>query len=287
MAEISTLALTPQYDDDVIKQAEEKLKAVIEKLNLFQTDILQAHIEDLKYRVGQNYDRAAEIQAQAQKAVKPFRDKDGDLENRLKRITTEYNPAADEKAVALKESVEKLLVDIVENNEQVSHEYLKMKSTDDADKLYAYLQSGTHTVAEMLTDLQKLTADANEYVDYTEKQVSGEEERFNKAKREAEIKRKVAENIGKISVKEDGKKLTRTVVRNIEDIEKSEALQEKEEVKVLDFSDKKKPQNVVVREDREPEAEQKSQNSTQKQEGGFLRKTSGTITKASGIIRKK
>ena len=281
MAEVSTLALTPKYDDDVIKQAEEKLKVVIEKLNVFRTDILQNHIEDLKYQVGQNYDRGAEIQTQAQNAVKPFRDKDGDLEKRLKRITTEYSPAADEKAVALKESVEKLLVKIVETNEQISHEYLKMKSTDDADKLYAYLQSGTRAVAEMSADLQKLTADAKEYVDYTEEQVSGEEERFNKAKREAEIKRKVAENIGKISVKEDGKKLTRTVVRNIEDIEKSEALQEKEEVKVLDFSTGKKPQNVVLREDKPAESAPK------KQEGGFLKKTSGTITKASGVIHRK
>ena len=116
---------------------------------------------------------------------------------------------------------------------------------------------------------------------YTEDEVGGAEESFNKAKREAEIKRKVAENIGKISVKEDGKKFTRTVVRDIEDIEKAEALKEKEHVKVLDFSTKKKVQNVVVREDR------KTEDIPQKQEGSFLKKSSGTITKASGVIRKK
>lgn len=287
MAEISTLALTPKYDDNVIKQAEDKLKTVIDKLSVFRTEILRLHIEDLKYQIGQNYDKAAEIKSQAQNNVQAFRDKDSDLEKRLKRITTVYELAGDQKVGELKKSVEELLVKIVEANEQISHDYLNMKSTDDADKLSGYLESGTQIVEKMESDLQKLSQDSEEYMKYTEEKVGGEEDRFNKAKREAEIKRKVAENIGKISVKEDGKKLTRTVVRDIEDIEKSEALQQKEAVKVLDFSDKKKPQNVVVREDREPEAEQKSQNSTQKQEGGFLRKTSGTITKASGIIRKK
>lgn len=281
MAEVSTLALTPKYDESVINQAKTKLEAVIGKLNDFRTRVLQYHVEDLKYQIGQHYDHATEMQQQAQNNGQAFRDKDAELTKRLSRITTDYNMEKDEKVAAFQKEVNDLLVKVVESHEQVSQEYLKMKATDEPAKLNEYLQNMAKTVGQMENDLMKLGQSTEAYMKYTEDEVGGAEESFNKAKREAEIKRKVAENIGKISVKEDGKKLTRTVVRDIEDIEKAEALKEKEHIKILDFSTKKKAQNVVVREDR------KSEDIPQKQEGSFLKKSSGTITKASGVIRKK
>ena len=281
MAEVSTLAMTPKYDESVINQAKTKLEAVIGKLNNFRTRVLQYHVEDSKYRIGTHYDHATEMQQQAQNNGQAFRDKDAELTKRLSRITTDYNLEKDEKAAAFQKEVNELLVKVVEGHEQVSQEYLKMKATDDPLKLNEYLQNMEKTVAQMESDLIKLGQSTEAYMKYTEDEVGGAEESFNKAKREAEIKRKVAENIGKISVKEDGKKLTRTVVRDIEDIEKAEALKEKEHIKVLDFSTKKKVQNVVVREDR------KTEDMPQKQEGSFLKKSSGTIMKASGVIRKK
>lgn len=67
MAEVSTLALTPKYDESVINQAKTKLEAVIGKLNDFRTRVLQYHVEDLKYQIGQHYDHATEMQQQAAK----------------------------------------------------------------------------------------------------------------------------------------------------------------------------------------------------------------------------
>ena len=71
-----------------------------------------------------------------------------------------------------------------------------------------------------------------------------------------------------------------TVVRDIEDIEKSETLQEQEKIPVLDFS-KEKAENVII--NREARL-RKSQKETEKM---YLQKSQGKNSGASGVIVRK
>ena len=94
--------------------------------------------------------------------------------------------------------------------------------------------------------------------------------------------KKVQENIGKISAS-TGK--NKTIVRDIEDIEKSEKLKNEEPVKVLDFTKEKSYSGVsksggTVKPENKPAAEKPAKE-------GIVRKASGSISKASGVVIKQ
>ena len=90
-------------------------------------------------------------------------------------------------------------------------------------------------------------------------------------------KRKLEENTGSISVKGTG--VSKTVVRDLEDIEKSENAMEKDDVKVLDFS---------LPSQQSEEKNNKDNNLSDNTESEVLSviKTEGKISKASGVIIK-
>ena len=106
-----------------------------------------------------------------------------------------------------------------------------------------------------------------------------EEEAYQARVKAAEQAKKVQENIGKISASTG---VNKTIVRDIEDIEKSEKHQNDEPVKVLDFSRDKSSGSVNVHKENTRE-----QSTSVSRDEGVVRKATGNITKASGVIVKK
>ncbi len=115
-------------------------------------------------------------------------------------------------------------------------------------------------------------------MDYAAESISLEEDAYQARVKAAEQAKKVQENIGKISASTG---VNKTIVRDIEDIEKSEKLKSEEPVKVLDFQKEKSSSGMIIRKDGS------NRSITAAEDGGNLRKASGSISKASGVIVKK
>ena len=277
-AEIATLSMTPKYDDTVIDDVKSRLDVLIMKVGDFKKNLDREVLSELKLQINQMFDEITALSDDSQKAIQSFREQKDVLEKRLAKIKTDYSLEKDTFLKDTNEKIEKLLADVVLVREKVSKLNLDVKVSTDQKNLLSYKEQCTEMLNTIKTDSEELKAIAGSYVEYAEIKVKGAEDVYNQALREEEVKRKLKENTGMISTKGGTKNLT--VVRDIEDIEKAEKLQEGQALKVLDFS-KEKKQNVVVRQDKT------STEKVQKSEGGFLRKSSGPISKVSGTITKK
>lgn len=278
IADVSTLALLPKYDDKVLNEGKVTIDTMIQELEKVKDDIQKASRTDLKSRINEKYNAIVKVHGDSQKKISEFRLHKDEYSKRLKLVKSDYDINSDDTAKALALKVENLAIDIVEANEKMAADYPKMQSAQNPEDLDKFEQSTLELQKKVDADNQALEESISQFNIYAEEKVFAIEDAYHKAVREAEVKRKVAENTGKISVKGEGK--ARTVVRDIEEIEKAEKLQEKSEVKVLDFT-KKKQENVVMRKG------QKSVSKGTEKPKSFLKKSSGTISKASGVIIKK
>ena len=148
----------------------------------------------------------------------------------------------------------------------------------DAEALQTFLAEEKTIQNKLQTEINLLDDNVKRLLDYADESIALEEAAYEARVKAAEQAKKVQENIGKISSASGKNKM---IVRDIEDIEKSEKVLNEEPIRVLDFSgDTDTVQNVSQKIKKQ---EEKSLSS----DSGLIKKSSGTISKASGVIVKK
>ena len=180
--------------------------------------------------------------------------------------------------MAINAVVESLFVELDDINAKLSRNYVKMQNTLDPLQLSEYEDKIKQSLITATEDNKKLAENMSEYYAYVKPQIETAEKNYQEKLRQAEIERKLKENTGKISVAGGGKSVT--VTRDIEDIEKSESLQEQNKIPVLDFSSQGK-ENVIVKQGTILKQEQPEKKNS------ILIKSDGKISQASGVIVRK
>ena len=175
--------------------------------------------------------------------------------------------------------IESRSADMESAKQQIDRELEAAAESDNANELEDKAHNLELAVMQIQMNAAALEQTVGELRQYAEERVALEEKKYHDRIKAEEIKRKLEENTGKISIKGTGKSMT--VRRDIEDIEKAEEAQKNEEVKVLDFSaGNPAPQGVVKRSDSGAEKAKPAA-------GNLILREGEIKTKASGVIRKK
>lgn len=282
LAELQLMAKTPEIDTVLLQNMGRKNDENSTELQEIRKAIEANNITDLKFVINDSYNQITEQNNQAKKLAADYRAAYADLGKRLSAIVTGYDLNRDANVKRLKERLEGNILAIDNIVGSVQSDYVKIQASKNNTELEKYVND----INTQLFDAQKyvpsITQTSQELLNYANERVKIEEEAYKKKKEEEEIKRKLEENTGSISVKGTG--VSKTVVRDLEDIEKAETAVENKDVKVLNFGAKNEPAAV------KPAAAkaQASQSETPEDNGGGLVvRTQGKISKASGVIIKK
>ena len=278
LAEVLTLGLSPKFEQTQIDDAKRKNALLQNRIDKAEAEIIKHNVDDIKYRANLLYNQIADIHVDAQRKLNDFKVKIGEFRTRLANISTDYVMDNDANATALNALVESLFVDLDDINSALSRDYVQMQNTLDPLQLSDYEDKIKASLVNAKLNIKKLANNITKFYAYVEPQVKNAEKLYQEKLRQAEIERKLKENTGTISVAGGGKSMT--VVRDIEDIEKSESLQEQNKIPVLDFSSHGN-ENVVIKQGAKPKVLQT------KKQNNILIKSEGKISQASGVIVRK
>ena len=248
------------------------------KIDEFQKQIQEIYVSDLKFQINNVYNAVRDIYNLSKEKSSAYRDDFAKLPKRLAKIKTEYSLDTDKLVSQLKQDIENNLLVIDEANSKIAKDYLENQNVVDAEALQTFLAEEKTIQNKLQTEINLLDDNVKRLLDYADESIALEEAAYEARVKAAEQAKKVQENIGKISSASGKNKM---IVRDIEDIEKSEKVLNEEPIRVLDFSgDTDTVQNVSQKIKKQ---EEKSLSS----DSGLIKKSSGTISKASGVIVKK
>lgn len=289
IAELYLTAKTPNYDDALIQNMSVKNKEISVAVKTVKEELSRNNIDNLKYIINENYNQIISENNQAKEVAAKYRTEYADLMKRLGQVKTDYSLADDSNVRRLRNKIEGNLLALDNIASSVQTDYTKLQGARNAVNLEKYATD----ISVMLTDAKKYVPSiieaTDELLSYAGQRIGQEEEAYRKKIEEEEIKRKLEENTGKISVKGTG--VSKTVVRDIDEIQKSEEALENKKVEVLDFSDEVPVVNQVY----SAENPKEKSGGEVKSEGGILKKPDGSlvsrpqgkISKASGVIIRK
>ena len=279
--EIFTLGLTQEFDETLPQALSKRNDIYIARIPELKQQIQQIYLDDLKFQINEGYNNIRNVYMASKDKSNDYRDKFGDFPKRLAKIKTDYDLDKDKLVNQLKQDIENNLLAIDDINSKMGREYLVNQDISDAKALEEFLETIRLEFDNINKETKTLDDNIARLLEYASESVSLEEKAYQERVKAAEQAKKVQENIGKISGV-SGK--NKTIVRDIEDIEKSEKIQSEQPIRVLDFSkdnDDKSTQNKVV------SAKQNEPQKTQETSSGIVRKATGEVAKASGIIIKK
>lgn len=280
--EIFTLGLTQEFDESLPQALAKRNEVYGKKIPALKEQAAAIYVGDLKYQINDLYNQVIDIYNQSKEKSNAYRDKFVEFPKRLAKIKTDYNLDDDKLVNQLKQDIENYLLAIDGANSNTAKEYIAVQNSTDAEELEKFLEKIKTTKEDIIKDSGSLDESIKRLLDYTAESVGLEEQSYRERVKAAEMAKKVQENIGKISAS-TGK--NKTIVRDIEDIEKSEKLKNEEPVKVLDFSKEKSYSGIskpggTVKTENKPAAEKPTKE-------GIVRKASGSISKASGVVIKQ
>ena len=276
--EIFTLGLTQEFDETLPQALSKRNDIYAAKIDEFQKQIQEIYVSDLKFQINNVYNAVRDIYNLSKEKSSAYRDDFAKLPKRLAKIKTEYSLDTDKLVSQLKQDIENNLLVIDEANSKIAKDYLENQNVVDAEVLQTFLAEEKTIQNKLQTEINLLDDNVKRLLDYADESIALEEAAYEARVKAAEQAKKVQENIGKISSASGKNKM---IVRDIEDIEKSEKVLNEEPIRVLDFSgDTDTVQNVSQKIKKQ---EEKSLSS----DSGLIKKSSGTISKASGVIVKK
>lgn len=279
ISEVLTLGTVPLIEQKQIDEAQRRNGLLQTRIENAANVLQMTNVEDIKYRANEIYSNIANIHETSKNKLNEYKIYYNNLYKRLAKLDTDYSMENDAQISAYNAVIESLFVELDDINTLLSQEYIKMQNTMDTN----ILAESEAMIADKLIKAERNQIQLNENISmfyaYALPQVEREEQIYNEKLRKEEIARKVKENTGKISVAGVGGKSV-TIVRDIEEIEKSETLQEQEKIPVLDFS-KKKEENVIVN------REARLSKTTKGNERIYLRQSQGKISEATGVIVRK
>ena len=278
--EIFTLGLTQEFDESLPKALEGRNDVYASELPKLQQQLQKIYVDDLKFQINDIYSHVRDSYNRSKNAANVYRDKFADFPKRLAKIKTEYNLDEDKLVNQLKQDIENNLLLIDNLNSEVGKKYLdnqKLKETAKLEEFLGYLSEAKENVDK---ELQNLGDNINKLLDYVAQSISLEEKSYQARVKAAEQAKKVQENIGKISAATGKNKM---IIRDIEDIEKSEKVLNEQPIRVLDFSKDKSSSNMEINRLKNNDDE----NVQQESDSGVLKPIEGDVINASGTVIRK
>ena len=271
-------ALLPNIDEELVANVSRQNQEINSELGKLQQEILDNFVKELQQKAAILQQEILTAQNSAGTVAAAYQKEAAGYPDRLKKAESSYVMSEDEIIVRLTRLTEAHSQEMRDLKKQVDAKISALNdkvgagawedNVHDLESLNRQVQTEAETLRQTVAELQK----------YAGERVALEEKKYQDKIKAAEIKRKLEENTGTISIKGTGKSVT--VRRDIEDIEKSEEAQKNDAVKVLDFSDEKpKAQGVIRKQNALPEKPQS--------QSGILVRPRGEIkTQTGGVIRK-
>ena len=279
--EIFTLGLTQEFDESLPQALSKRNEIYGNTVANLKKQITQIYVDDLKFQINDAYTKVRDTYNLSKEKANTYRDAFAEFPKRLAKIKTEYNLDTDKLINQLKQDIENNLLFIDGANSKIGKAYLTRQDEREVEKLKSFLDEEKSTLEKIEKELKILDENIKRLLEYASESVSLEEKSYQARVKAAEQAKKVQENIGKIS---NSAGQNKTIVRDIEDIEKSEKMLSEQPIRVLDFSkdagEGAKPrEKTSVEKQKTPEKKDESL--------GLIKKTTGTISKASGVIVKQ
>lgn len=278
IGEVVTLGMTPKYDDELISTVERRNNLLLKRLDKVEKNMTLENMEDIKFKINQVYNQVVKIYGESREQMNNYRAAYDGFNTRLNVIKSEYYLENDPQVILLSKTIQSMFLNLDSINNSMYRDYVQMQSSTNPKQLEDYIVKIGTLRNEAQERAKSLGAEVARFSEYGESKVKAEEAAYHNRKREAEIKRKLEENTGKISLPGAGKSMT--VVRDIEDIEKSENRQGSDKLQVLDFSSEA-GENVIVKQWDKNKEKKPSKNSN------LLKPIEGEVSKATGVIVKK
>lgn len=214
-----------------LKKYNEQTTAELEKL---KQEVSQTYLGDVKKNIEDVYAQIiGEVNKSKQVLFQYNTARDG-FNSRLATIETDYNLDEDVNIQGWDNFIKDKGAGFENDSLKMLDEKNAVLKSSDETEVTSYNRDGNDLLDGLKSDIASMEETLSEMRKYAEEKVKAAEDAYNDRLRQAEVKRKVEENKGSISIKKSGRVVE--VVRDIEDIEKAEGLVEDNEVKVLDFS---------------------------------------------------
>ncbi len=214
-----------------LKKVNQTALAGLERLKL---EVKAAYLDDIKKNIAEIYTLIIDEANKAKQILFQYNTARDAFNSRLADIVSDYQLDEDVNISGWDVFIKDKAAGFEADNLKMLDEKNAVLKSDDAEETAAYNSDAEELLTGLRADIASMEETLAEMRKYAEEKVKAEEDAYNNSLREAEVKRKVKENKGSISIKKSGRVVE--VVRDIKDIEKAEELVEDREVRVLDFS---------------------------------------------------
>lgn len=283
IAKIRLLAESPDITESNLSEISKINSKAQKDIKEMADELIRLSLNNLDDILQKNYEEVKNLKQQFNALLKQIDPKMKEFYAKLNSISSHYVIEADVAYLNLKKQFEEEKNIFESLLDSADKDFLNSQDKRNETGLLQASQNIKNYVLKLKESLDKLQSDLNKIFDYLNTRTAIEQENYEKKKREEEIKRKLEENTGSISIKGTG--VSKTVTRDIQEIEESEKNIEDNKAQLLRFDDKPQPQVKV-----EENVIKKSSSTSKiiKKEGSsFLKKSDGKISKASGVIIKK
>ncbi len=283
MAKVRLKAEAPNVTEEILAEIEQLNSDAQRNMKIISEDITRISLNNLREILNKSYDELNKLKKQYNENLKKISPKMEQFYADLNKISSRYIIDADIAYINLKKQFdeEKNMFDaLAKTSEEI---YMNIQNNSDET---AYLQASENLkkfVLQLQENLEQMESSLNKIFDYLEKRIIIENDIYEKKKREEEIKRKLEENTGSISVKGTG--VSKTVTRDIEEIEESEKNLQNQTSQPLNFE--KTPEQDIKKQNIIKKSSDISPKKENKTNSLLLKKSDGKISKASGVIIKK
>ena len=216
-----------------MNEANKNSTAALEQI---KKEVARIYLNDAKSKMEQMYNQVVDAYNRSKVMTFDFHTAQEKFKARLADIETDFNWDEDANIMGWIQFIDEKSKVLNEQNKTVLDRFVQTSQSGEADVVEAYNRELKDLETQVSQDVGLMNDNLNKFKDYAEEKISAAEKAYADRQREEEIRRKVEENTGHISIKKTGKSVT--VKRDIEEIEKTEELTSNEKVKVLDFSKK-------------------------------------------------
>ena len=244
--EAAAMALSPQMSDKLIGDIAEKNKKVADEVASYQKELDDLYLAEVKQRLGKYNDNFNQSYQAVTAQVDDFNKK---LQAFTPRLTASESIVVLENDDEIKKLNSKLsdkMMKLSDLQKKSADAYQLVAAQNDTNVLERVVAILKNNQASVQSEQQEMSSLISQILEKAEQITAAEEQAALLRRQEAERQKKVEEATGTIA-NADGK--VKTIVPDINKIEKAEAEISQEKRVVLDFSDDKenKPKEVVER----------------------------------------
>ncbi len=204
------------------------------ELEVLRKQLDEAYVADMLKSIEAQQKVIRNIFAQFVQEKTRYQEAESRYKDRLAKIVTEFKMEDDPQLKELGSTIEKTFSEQEEQNRKVEDEFKRPVAFGGIAKTERRKNELETLGSRLEKELAQVRHQIDEFSDYAEQKVVGQEEAYASAMRAQEVQRKIEENTGSISIKKNGRVVK--VSREIEEIEQAEQLTEDKVIGVLDFS---------------------------------------------------